>query len=78
MQIWKHCTYILLKKIERIDKQHDKTLRSILNMEERFVKERRLINHNELASYKKKIDLILSYNTVKNIMHDIWMAFSMI
>ena len=28
-------------------------------MEERFVKERRLINHNELASYKKKIDLIL-------------------
>ena len=62
--------HILLKKIERIDKQHDNTSRSILNMEERFVKERRLINHNELASYKKKIDLILSYNTVKNIMHD--------
>ncbi|HKX97549.1 MAG TPA: hypothetical protein VJL78_06920 [Candidatus Nitrosocosmicus sp.] len=41
--------HILLKKIERIDKQHDNTSRSILNMEERFAKERRLINHNELA-----------------------------
>ena len=30
----------LLKKIERLDKQHDKTLRFILNMEERFEKER--------------------------------------
>ncbi|WP_458719297.1 hypothetical protein [Candidatus Nitrosocosmicus sp. R] len=30
----------LLKKIERLDKQNDKTLRSILNMEEGFEKER--------------------------------------
>ena len=35
----------LLKKIERLDKQYDKTLRSILNMEERFEKER--IKNNE-------------------------------
>lgn len=32
--------YTLLKKIERLDKQHDKTLRSILKIEERFEKER--------------------------------------
>ena len=30
----------LTQKIERLDKQHDKTLRSILNIEERFEKER--------------------------------------
>lgn len=30
----------VLKKIERLDKQHDKTSRSILDMEERFEKER--------------------------------------
>jgi len=32
--------YTLLKKIEGLDKQNDKTLKSILKIEERFEKER--------------------------------------
>jgi gas vesicle protein len=32
--------YTLLKKIESLDKQHDKTLNSILKIEERFEEER--------------------------------------
>jgi gas vesicle protein len=38
--------YTLLEKIERLDKQNEKTLRSILRMEERFEKERVKNNEN--------------------------------